>query len=269
MQAVQSSLEHFNGPQFVSPARVLVLSQRYLLPRAHRHIAHFAVASCYHSHLVAGDNRRFQDANPAAVSMTPANPAPLLSSRPNPFHLPTRRHRCPHPPPAANTTGAASSPDWFRPRGTPDTDPSTSGGRVAARDPGVRVEAKEGADGKKEGRRRRWWERWSGDKESYLVDDVEPLPLPMTIPGTKPMSREELDSRLNCDVEIEDCKTVSYEWTGKCRSCQGTGLVSYFRKKGKETICKCVPCAGIGYVRKITFREDIQKMDELDNGKPP
>ena len=24
-----------------------------------------------------------------------------------------------------------------------------------------------------------------------------------------------------------------------------------------------------GYVRKITFREDIQKIDELDNGKPP
>jgi hypothetical protein len=24
-----------------------------------------------------------------------------------------------------------------------------------------------------------------------------------------------------------------------------------------------------GYVRKITFREDIQKIDELDNGKLP
>lgn len=26
-------------------------------------------------------------------------------------------------------------------------------------------------------------------------------------------------------------------------------MVSYFRKKGKETICKCVPCAGIGKMR--------------------
>jgi hypothetical protein len=26
-------------------------------------------------------------------------------------------------------------------------------------------------------------------------------------------------------------------------------LVSYFRKKGKETICKCVPCPGIGKMR--------------------
>ncbi|KAL6656137.1 hypothetical protein ACP70R_006963 [Stipagrostis hirtigluma subsp. patula] len=201
--------------------------------------------------------------------MTSPNPAPLLSSHPNPSIPHARR---PHPPAAANTTGAASSPDWFRPRRTPDADPSSSGGRVSARDPGVRVEAKEGADGKKkkkEGVRRRWWERWSGDKESYLVDDVEPLPIPLTVPGAEPMSPEELDRRLSCDVEIEDCRTVSYEWTGKCRSCQGTGLVSYFRKKGKETICKCVPCAGIGYVRKITFRQDIEKMDELDNGKLP
>lgn len=50
------------------------------------------------------------------------------------------------------------------------------------------------------------------------------------------------------DLGLKDCKTVSYEWTGKCRSCQGTGLVSYFRKKGRETICKCVPCAGIGEI---------------------
>jgi hypothetical protein len=48
---------------------------------------------------------------------------------------------------------------------------------------------------------------------------------------------------------LKECRTVSYEWTGKCGSCQGTGLVSYFRKKGKETICKCVPCAGIGEIR--------------------
>ncbi|KAG2643862.1 hypothetical protein PVAP13_2KG351905, partial [Panicum virgatum] len=239
-------------------------------------IAHFSTHRGCHStsRHAAGDDRRLPNANPPPVSMTtPANPAPLLSSRPNPSLPLHRRPRLPHPPAAANTTGAVSSPDWFRPRRPPDTDTSTSsGGRVAARDPGVRVKAKEDTEeekGNKGKRRRRWWERWSGDKESYLVDDVEPLPIPMTVPGAEPMSREELDRRLSCDVEIEDCKTVSYEWTGKCRSCQGTGLVSYFRKKGKETICKCVPCAGIGYVRKITVREDIQKIDELDNGKPP
>ena len=25
-----------------------------------------------------------------------------------------------------------------------------------------------------------------------------------------------------------------YEWTGKCRSCQGSGYVSYYNKRGKE-----------------------------------
>jgi protein disulfide-isomerase len=91
---------------------------------------------------------------------------------------------------------------------------------VAARDPGVRVNAKEGADVKKkeEGRRRRWWERWSRDKESYLVDDVEPLPLPMTIPGADPMSPEELDRRLSCDIDIEvgsaAVKVIFFCWIG-------------------------------------------------------
>ena len=39
-----------------------------------------------------------------------------------------------------------------------------------------------------------------------------------------------------------------YEWTGKCRSCQGSGYVSYYNKRGKEITCKCIPCMGIGTV---------------------
>ena len=38
---------------------------------------------------------------------------------------------------------------------------------------------------------------------------------------------------------------VVYEWTGKCRSCQGTGYVDYYNKRGRIT-CKCIPCLGIG-----------------------
>nr|XP_016449881.1 PREDICTED: protein disulfide-isomerase SCO2-like [Nicotiana tabacum] len=101
--------------------------------------------------------------------------------------------------------------------------------------------------------------------ESYLADDSEALPLPMTYPDTSPVSPEEIDRRLRCDPVIEDCKEVVYEWTGKCRSCQGTGLVSYYNKRGKETICKCIPCAGIGYVQKITLRNDIEVMADLDD----
>ncbi|URE33810.1 hypothetical protein MUK42_15938 [Musa troglodytarum] len=68
----------------------------------------------------------------------------------------------------------------------------------------------------------------------------------MTYPGSSPVSPQEIDRRLQCDPSIEDCKAVVYEWTGKCRSCHGTGLVSYYNQRGRETICKCVPCLGIG-----------------------
>lgn len=121
---------------------------------------------------------------------------------------------------------------------------------------GVKVNAKE--------------KRWSRDRESYLVDNEDALPLPMTFPDTSPVSSEEIDRRLQCDPVFEDCKEVVYEWTGKCRSCQGSGLVSYYNKRGKETICKCIPCQGIGYVQKITARTNID-MEDLDNtnGKPP
>ncbi|KAJ9175323.1 hypothetical protein P3X46_013888 [Hevea brasiliensis] len=111
--------------------------------------------------------------------------------------------------------------------------------------------------------------KWSRNRESYLADNEDALPLPMTFPDSKPVPPEEIDKRLRCDPEVQDCKEVVYEWTGKCRSCQGSGFVSYYNKRGKETICKCVPCLGIGYVQKITARKDIGVMEDLDNGKPP
>ncbi|CAN6480190.1 unnamed protein product [Victoria cruziana] len=88
-------------------------------------------------------------------------------------------------------------------------------------------------------------EKWARDGESYLSSD-DALPLPMTYPDSTPVSRKEIDRRVACDPQTEDCKPVVYEWTGKCRSCQGSGYVSYYNKKGKETVCKCIPCLGIG-----------------------
>ncbi|GMH02697.1 hypothetical protein Nepgr_004536 [Nepenthes gracilis] len=111
--------------------------------------------------------------------------------------------------------------------------------------------------------------KWSRDGESYLADDSDALPLPMTYPDSSPVPPEEIDRRLRCDPEVQDCKQVVYEWTGMCRSCQGSGFVSYYNKRGKEIICKCIPCLGIGYVQKITTRRDIEVMEDLDNGKPP
>ncbi|XWS62894.1 hypothetical protein CRYUN_Cryun06bG0049800 [Craigia yunnanensis] len=111
--------------------------------------------------------------------------------------------------------------------------------------------------------------KWSRNRESYLTNDEDPLPLPMTYPDTSPVTPEEIDKRLQCDPEIQDCKEVVYEWTGECRSCQGTGLVSYYNKRGKEIFCKCIPCLGIGFVQKITAWKDIEVMEDLDSGKPP
>ncbi|CAA6664341.1 unnamed protein product [Spirodela intermedia] len=150
---------------------------------------------------------------------------------------------------SADASKAGPSFDWFR---LPD---------VGLRNWPQGRERGGGAKGK-------WW-WWSGDRESYLVDDADALPLPMTYPNSSPASPEEVDRRLQCDPQIEDCKAMVYEWTGKCRSCQGTGFVSYYNKRGRETICKCVPCLGIGYVQKITTRTDIDVMENLDNGKPP
>ncbi|KAK1263022.1 Protein disulfide-isomerase SCO2 [Acorus gramineus] len=175
-------------------------------------------------------------------------PRPLLP-------LPSRRRPPPPPPPTlrfrASSLPIPSPSDWFRPPTPSSVDPVLeSDDRGAA----VKANAKE---------------RWSKDRESYLTDDTDALPLPMTYPDCSPVSAAEIDKRLCCDPQIEDCKEVVYEWTGKCRSCQGSGLVSYYNKRGREIICKCVPCLGIGYVQKITARKDIDVMEDLDNGKPP
>ncbi|XP_074560220.1 protein disulfide-isomerase SCO2-like [Curcuma longa] len=173
--------------------------------------------------------------NPKSLSSNLSSALPRF-----PSHRPLLRCRA----------AADASSDWFRPRGAP-----RDGGCMAARDPGSRVNAKEESNGQSNSgkNKKRWW-WWSRDRESYLADDSDSLPLPMTYPNSSPVSPEEIDRRLQCDPDIEileccclcDCKEVVYEWTGKCRSCQGTGFVSYYNKKGRETICKCVPCLGIG-----------------------
>ncbi|KAI3922231.1 hypothetical protein MKX01_005920 [Papaver californicum] len=106
-------------------------------------------------------------------------------------------------------------------------------------------------------------ERWSRDRESYLRDNDDALPLPMTVPDCSPVSPDEIDRRFQCNPVIEDCKEVVYEWTGKCRSCQGSGFVSYYNKRGKETICKCIPCQGIGISSNMNFLYSITNRDSI------
>jgi hypothetical protein len=45
--------------------------------------------------------------------------------------------------------------------------------------------------------------KWSRRGESYLADDSDPLPLPMTHPDSTPVSPEEIDRRLRCDPRVE------------------------------------------------------------------
>ncbi|MQM08983.1 hypothetical protein Taro_041843 [Colocasia esculenta] len=151
---------------------------------------------------------------------------------------------------AAEASSPGSSPDWFR---LPDVGPRIwPPGESDGRSEGIKANAADDNEGSGGGRRkkkkngRKWW-WWSREGESYLVDDADALPLPMTYPNSTPVSPDEVERRLQCDPQVEDCKEVVYEWTGKCRSCQGTGFVSYFNKRGRETICKCVPCLGIVY----------------------
>lgn len=49
-----------------------------------------------------------------------------------------------------------------------------------------------------------------------------------------------------CLGVVQYCKDVVYQWTSKCQRCQGTGEVSFYRKRGKEVISKCIACTGIG-----------------------
>lgn len=73
-----------------------------------------------------------------------------------------------------------------------DKGPVADGG-VAARRAG-------GNDGMRAKARER---RWSRNRESYLGDDSDALPLPMTYPDSSPVSAEEIDKRLRCDPKIE------------------------------------------------------------------
>ena len=48
-----------------------------------------------------------------------------------------------------------------------------------------------------------WEKRWSRNRESYLADDDDALPLPMTYPDSSPVAPEEIDRRLRCDPQVE------------------------------------------------------------------
>ena len=119
---------------------------------------------------------------------SPPNISPLLRS--------SHRHRLSVV--AAASADAGPSVDWFRLPGRR----SVSASRNELKKEGIRANAAEESEQKKKKRGKKWW-WWSGDRESYLVDDSEALPLPMTYPCTSPVDPEEIDRRLRCDPNLE------------------------------------------------------------------
>ncbi|KNA15462.1 hypothetical protein SOVF_098020 [Spinacia oleracea] len=153
--------------------------------------------------------------------------------------------------PAASSSSSSSSSNWFQ---IPDISRPRGNDAVSGSSSSSSNNDEPMLNGKIE-------KKWSRNRESYLFDDSDPLPLPMTYPNTAPTSLEEIDRRLRCDPLTEDCKVPVFEWTGKCRSCQGSGYVNYYNKRGKTT-CKCIPCMGIGYVQKISARREFESMED-------
>ncbi|GJP45838.1 hypothetical protein CLOM_g5183 [Closterium sp. NIES-68] len=91
------------------------------------------------------------------------------------------------------------------------------------------------------------------------------LPLPMTAPNSQPLSLDAVEEMVRCDPEMQDCKEVVYQWTGKCTQCSGTGFVSFRRKRGKDYTGTCITCSGIGYVQRFTIRDSIRVMEEIED----
>lgn len=94
--------------------------------------------------------------------------------------------------PDFSAASSSSSPNWFQ-------FPDISGPRIPREKDAVLGGGNNGGssiNGKRE-------KKWSRNRESYLSDNSDPLPLPMTYPDTTPISPEEIDRRLSCDPQIE------------------------------------------------------------------
>lgn len=143
--------------------------------------------------------------------MLPANPSSILySSNPSIFSLPkfsisTVRCR------AADLPAGPSFPRWLHLFTTAD---ASAGVRSKQGLDGVGVGGGVGSTADGSARRssgnagsgvkvNAWEKRWSRNRESYLADDDDALPLPMTYPDSSPVAPEEIDRRLRCDPQVE------------------------------------------------------------------
>lgn len=143
--------------------------------------------------------------------MLPANPSSILySSSPSIFSLPkfsisTVRCR------AADLPAGPSFPRWLHLFTTADASAGlrskqdldgvgVGGGVGSTADGSARRSSGNAGSGVKVNA---WEKRWSRNRESYLADDDDALPLPMTYPDSSPVAPEEIDRRLRCDPQVE------------------------------------------------------------------
>ncbi|KXZ54756.1 hypothetical protein GPECTOR_4g826 [Gonium pectorale] len=57
-----------------------------------------------------------------------------------------------------------------------------------------------------------------------------------------------------CDPSIMKCKTPIYTYESKCLHCSGTGFVKSRANGRHASLWTCLPCNGLGYVRRATAR---------------
>ncbi|KAB5541336.1 hypothetical protein DKX38_014310 [Salix brachista] len=190
----------------------------------------------------------------------------MLSINPTSLFLPSKPTFNTTPSFRCSAAGELSFPRWLQ--FTSAADASIGGGNIRV---GQELDGGASADGERKGfggnssgsstRVNAREKKWSRNRESYLADNEDALPLPMTYPDSKPVPPEEIDKRLRCDPEVEvphECSSESNFWN--CR------IAEKWFMSGLES----VEVAKVqGYVQKITARKDIAVMDELDNGSHP
>nr|GMD90402.1 calmodulin-like protein 1 [Ipomoea batatas] len=134
--------------------------------------------------------------NPSSIFAPPKPPIATLSTvTPRHFTTVIRCHSAADPP--------ASRP-WFNFFAAADAAASPGSGRIGLNSDGAAaspVEKRVASNGKTTKANAK--ERWSRNRESYLTDNDDALPLPMTYPDTSPVSPEEIDRRLRCDPKVE------------------------------------------------------------------
>lgn len=89
------------------------------------------------------------------------------------------------------------------------------------------------------------------DDQLYLQNGRPHLPSSLFRPFAKlpPDGKTLTPDEEACDPETSLCKTKIHVWEVKCPACYGTGLITASGSHGRRSLCTCLQCTGLGYVR--------------------